>query len=131
MQKYLSIFLTAYKNQHVYMSDIIGVNVMFVLRILVIIILYRAIFEMSGGGKIAGYSLVDLAWALIVAQAVVTSKPRTTADISNDIKTGKITTYLLNPVPYIWFKFFHGFSQFLASIIPGLIIGSIVGILML
>ncbi len=118
MQRYLSIFLIAYKNHHVYLSDILGMNVIFVLRIIVIITLYRAIFEMSGGVNVGGYSLEQLSWALIITQAIVTSKPRTTYDISTDIKTGKIVTYLLNPVPYVWFKFFQGFSQFLGSIIP-------------
>ena len=112
MQRYLSIFLTAYKNHHVYLADIVGMNVIFVLRIIVIITLYRAIFEMSGGMNIGGYSLEQLSWALIITQAIVTSKPKTTTEISSEIKTGKIVTYLLNPVSYVWFKFFQGFSQF-------------------
>ncbi|MDD2916933.1 MAG: ABC-2 family transporter protein [Candidatus Gracilibacteria bacterium] len=127
MQKYLSIFLIAYKNHHVYLTDILGMNIIFVLRVVVIITLYRAIFEMSGGASVGGYSLEQISWALIITQAIVTSKPRTTNDISTDIKTGKIVAYLLNPVSYVWFKFFQGFSQFLANIIPGLLIGAIVG----
>ena len=131
MQRYLSIFLTAYKNHHVYLADIVGMNVIFVLRIIVIITLYRAIFEMSGGVNVGGYSLEQLSWALIITQAIVTSKPKTTTEISSEIKTGKIVTYLLNPVSYVWFKFFQGFSQFFWNIIPGLIIWGIVGILFL
>lgn len=131
MHKYLSIFSTAYKNHHVYLTDILGMNVIFVLRIIVIITLYRAIFEMSGGSQVGGYSLEQLSWALIITQALVTSKPRTTAEVSTEIKTGKIVTYLLNPVPYVWFKFFSGFSQFLGNIIPGLIIGGVVGVVFL
>lgn len=131
MQKYLSIFLTAYKNHHVYITDIVGMNIVFVLRILVIITLYRVIFETSGGANVGGYSLEQLSWALIITQCIVTSKPKTTSEISTEIKTGKIIAYLLNPVPFIWFKFFQGFSQFLGNIIPGLIVGGIVGVLFL
>lgn len=131
MQKYLSIFLTAYKNHHVYLTDILGMNIIFVLRVIVIITLYRAIFEMSGGASVGGYSLEQLSWALIITQAIVTSKPRTSHDVSTEIKTGKIVTYLLNPVSYVWFKFFQGFSQFLGNIIPGLIIGGMVGVIFL
>lgn len=126
MNKYLSIFAIAYKNHHVYLTDILGMNVIFVLRIIVIITLYRAIFEMSGGVNVGGYSLEQLSWALIITQAIVTSKPRTSYDISTEIKTGKIVTYLLNPISYISFKFFSGFSQFLGNIIPGLFVGIIV-----
>lgn len=132
MNKYLSIFVIAYKNHHVYLANILGMNMIFVLRVLVIITLYRAIFELSGGnGSIGGYSIEQLSWALIVTQVLVTSKPKTTSEISMEIKTGKIVIYLLNPVSYIWFKFFQGFSQFLGNIIPGLIIGFIIGVLTL
>ncbi|MDD5376840.1 MAG: ABC-2 family transporter protein [Candidatus Gracilibacteria bacterium] len=132
MHKYLSIFTIAYKNHHVYLADILGMNVIFVLRILVIITLYRAVFELSGGsGNVGGYSIEQLSWALIVTQVLVTSKPKTGTDISTEIKTGKIVTYLLNPVPYVWFKFFQGFSQFLGNILPGLVVGVTIGILVL
>lgn len=118
MQKYLSIFHIAYKNHHVHIGDVLGMNIIFVLRILVIITLYRAIFEMSPGASVGGYSLEQLSWALIITQCIVTAKPRTTSEISQDIKTGKIVAYLINPVSYVWFKFFQGFSQFLGNIMP-------------
>jgi ABC-type uncharacterized transport system permease subunit len=55
-------------------------------------------------------------YAVIIAQVIVTSAPRISDEIQFDVKSGKISTYLLNPISYIKYKFLEFFPVFLYNI---------------
>jgi len=131
LNKYFSLFYIAYRSYVAYIYDIIWVNFLYILRIIIIIFLYKSIYSF-GQGTINWYSLFDISWALIFTQSVVVSNPRVVvSDISNDVKTGKIGIFLLNPVPYVWFKFFEYFSKFLYHLLISLVIWIIMWLILL
>lgn len=124
MQKIISILLTAYKNYVVYIPDIIGNNIILVLRLVVIIILYQYLYaNYSKDDLIFWVTLTQITFWVIVAQIVSTSKPRVVDEISNDVKSGKIGVYLLNPIHYILYKFLEFFPTFLQNVAFGLLFG--------
>jgi C4-dicarboxylate transporter len=91
MQKILSILFTAYKNYVVYIPDIIWVNIILIIRLLVIITLYKYLYKnYSENDLIMWYSLIQVTYAVIITQVVVTSKPKINMEISNDVKSWKI-----------------------------------------
>ncbi len=126
---YFVIFTTGYKNYTAYIHDILWINIIFVLRIIVIVFLYKAIYSVSGTTAINGYTIQELIRSLIFVQAVVTSKPSITQEIGSDIKSGKIGVFLLNPISYIGFKFFEHMPRFLYNLCITLCIGFVVGFL--
>lgn len=122
MQKILSILFTAYKNYVVYIPDIIWVNIILVIRLLVMITLYKYLYKnYSENDLIMWYSLIQVTYAVIITQVVVTSKPKINMEISNDVKSWKIAVYLLNPINYILYKFLEFFPVFMQNIIFWLI----------
>ncbi len=132
MKKILSILFTAYKSYIVYIHDIIWLNLILILRLIVIITLYKYLYaNYSSDDLIKGYTLTQITYAVIIAQVVSSSKPRIIDEVSNDVKTGKVSVYLLNPINYIVFKFLEFFPVFIQNVWFGLIFGWLVWFLMI
>lgn len=122
MQKILTILITAYKNYIVYIPDIIGVNLILVLRLIVIITLYKYLYSSySQNDLIMWYNFIQITYAVIVAQIITTAKPRVSDEVSQDVKSWKVSVYLLNPINYILFKFLEFFPTFVQNVIFWLI----------
>lgn len=118
MNKTLSILITTYKNHIVYLADIIGINIIFVLRIIVIITLYKYLYSNFWvNDMINWFTLAQITFAVIVAQAVSTAKPKIVDEINLDVKSGKIWVYLLNPINYLHYKFIEFFPVFLHNLV--------------
>lgn len=124
MQKILSILITAYKNYIVYIPDIIWVNIILILRLIVIITLYKYLYaSYSNNDLIAWYTITQITYAFIIAQVISNSKPRVVDEISQDVKSWKVWVYLLNPINYILFKFLEFFPIFMQNVVFWLIFG--------
>lgn len=117
MKKYFQILFISYKNHTVYMYDIIWNMMIFVLRIIVISLLFKTIYTYNQTDIISWFSVIQLSIALVFAQTIAVSKPAIWHQIDSDIKSWKISSYMLNPISYIWFKFFENISTFLFNII--------------
>ncbi len=124
MKKTLAILYISYKNHTVYFKDIIGVNIILLLRILVIVMLYRFLYQSyASSGLIENYTISQVTFALVTAQILSTSKPRLSDEISLDVKSWKIASYLLNPVWYIKYKFLEFFPKFIYNVFWWIIFG--------
>jgi len=123
MKKILSILYASYKNYTTYIPDIIWINIIFVLRIIVISVLYKYLYlNFWVNNQIAWYSLDQLMYAVIIAQLTSTSKPRISDEIELDVKSWKVASYLLNPFNYVYFKFLEFFPIFIHNIVIGLVL---------
>lgn len=117
MLKIFSILITAYKNYIIYLSDILWINIILILRLTVIITLYKYLYSnYSNNDLIFWFTLTQITYWVIVAQIVSTSKPKVVDEIQNDVKSWKISVYLLNPVNYIVFKFLEFFPTFMQNV---------------
>jgi len=132
MKKILHILYISYKNYTAYLPDIVWTNIILVLRILVIGILYGYLYDnYSSDWTIAWFSIVQITYAVIIAQVVSTAKPKITDEIQMDVKSWKISSYLLNPLSYIYFKFLEFFPIFIHNIVIWLSIWLILWFLIL
>lgn len=128
LRQYAGVLSIAYKNYTVYIHDLLGINIIYVLRLLVIIFFYKAIYAINWSSlAIGGYTLEQVTRAFIFVQAIVVSKYRITDEVNIDIKTGKIAVYLLNPINYISYKFFESFSKSIYNLMISLPIGILIG----
>lgn len=122
MKKMFSILYTSYKNYIVYVPDVVWINIILVLRLLVIWILYAYLYDSFWvANKIEWYSIEQVTYAVIIAQIITTAKPKISDEIQQDVKSWKISAYLLNPANYIYFKFLEFFPIFLHNVIFWLI----------
>lgn len=128
MHKLFSLFRITYKNINVYFLDILGLNIIFILRIIVIVTLFRVLRE-TAPSMFIETSFEAVSWALVFTQIVAVMKSGIANEISEEIKSGKIVTYLLQPMNYITIKSVEFLARIFSNLTPALIIGIIVGIL--
>lgn len=125
----MSLFRITLKNTHAYIWDIVGLNLTFTLRIIVILMLFRAIRELSGTTSF-GFSFEAISWAMVFAQVVAVTRTRIGTEIETEVKSGKIALSLLQPVPYVSFKALETLARSFSAVVPSLLIGCTVAWIM-
>lgn len=127
MKKILSILITSYKNYTAYFPDVVWTNIILVLRIIVLSILYWYLYKnFWTSWKIEWYTVIQITYAVVIAQIISTAKPKLPAEIGLEVKSWKIVSYLLNPINYVYFKFLEYFPVFIYNVIIGLILWFII-----
>lgn len=102
--KYWAMFATQMVNALAYPIDLAGRSVSIVLFMWVFIHLWRVTYRSVGQQEIAGLTLGDTLWYLMLAEAIWLSKPRVSSAIAQSVRDGSIA-YVLNK-PYS-FPLYH------------------------
>jgi ABC-2 type transport system permease protein len=98
LAKYWAIFKTQLLNAAAYPLDLAARSLSIVLFMVIFFGLWRATYAAQGTGSIAGFTLRDTLWYLMLAETIVLSRPRMAQQIAQQVKDGSIA-YLLNK-PY-------------------------------
>lgn len=96
--KYWAVFTTQLQSAAAYPLDLAARSLSIVLFMVVFFGLWRAAYASQGAASIAGLSLSDTLWYLMLAETIVLSRPRMAQQIAAQVKDGSIA-YLLNK-PY-------------------------------
>lgn len=128
MYKYWHLFLISLRQRNVFLFDVLSSLFSYSIRIFLVITLYRYLNAHASADSFGGYSVRDLSWGLIFAQIATVGMPNLSWEISEDVKSGKIAVYLLNPVKYPAFKALEvlsgAFSNLLVMTVLALGIGA-------
>ena len=100
------LFLISAKQRNVYVFDVLSSLFSYSIRIFLIVTLFRYL-ESSNPGSFGGLSVKELGWGLVFAQIATVGMPNLAWVVSEDVKSGKLSVHLLNPVPYPLFKAFE------------------------
>jgi ABC-2 type transport system permease protein len=98
VKKYWAILKTQLLNSLAYPGDLASRSLSIVLFMWVFVHLWRATYRSLGQGDIAGLTLRDTLWYLMLAETIVLSKPRLSTAIAEAVRDGSVA-YLLNK-PY-------------------------------
>ena len=98
LAKYWAILRTQVVNQMTYWGDLIVQSFTILLFLWIFLQLWRTTYGASGQTQIAGLTLNDTLWYLMIAETQVLSRPRISRTVSDAVKDGSIA-YLLNK-PY-------------------------------
>lgn len=96
--KYWAVFTTQLQSAAAYPLDLAARSLTIVLFMVVFFGLWRAAYASQGAVSIAGLTLRDTLWYLMLAETIVLSRPRMAQQIASQVKDGSIA-YLLNK-PY-------------------------------
>ncbi|HYN88813.1 MAG TPA: ABC-2 family transporter protein, partial [Ardenticatenaceae bacterium] len=96
--KYWAIFKTQIINSFAYAGDLAARSLSIVLFLWIFVHLWRATYRAVGEDTIAGLTLPQTLWYLMLAETIVLSKPRLSTAIAEAVKDGSVA-YLLNK-PY-------------------------------
>jgi ABC-2 type transport system permease protein len=103
--KYLAITRTQIINSAAYPLDLATRSLMIVMFMFVFMQLWHSTYRALGQSNIAGLSLNETMWYLMIAETIVLSKPRLTNAIAEQVKDGSIAYLLNKPYNFLLYHF--------------------------
>lgn len=112
--KYLAIFRIQLANRLAYRGDLLTGSLSIIIFMWVFLQLWRVTYQAMGGGIIAGLSLEQTLWYLLMTEAIYMSKPRMARTISDAVKDGSIAYLLNKPYNFLLYQFSIGLADSLS-----------------
>ncbi len=124
--KYWAVFRTQLVNSLAYPMDLLGRSLLIVLFMWIFMNLWRVTYGSTGSHSIAGLTLVDTMWYLMMAEAVMLSKRELSETITEQVKDGSVAYLLNKPFNFILYHFAAGLGDTVLAFAGNLVIGSAV-----
>ncbi len=126
--KYLHVMKVSASNNLVYVSNFIARNFFFMFIIYIMLMLWTNIYSQKGS-TIAGFSLNQIIWYLIVTELVTLSRSNVFTEVSRDVKNGNIAYMLNKPYNYIFYSLSNSLGEIGVKLFTNVIIGVAIGFL--
>lgn len=104
LAKYWAVFVTQLQSAAAYPMDLAARSISIVLFMVVFFGLWRATYAAQGASTIAGLSLRDTLWYLMLAETIVLSRPRMAQQIAAQVRDGSIAYLLNKPYSFILYQ---------------------------
>jgi ABC-2 type transport system permease protein len=111
LNKYVAIAGTNLQNQLAYFWDFAWRSVFMVLIMFIFIQLWSATYKAQGVTRIAGLSLRDTIWYLVLAETVILGNIRFADKVAQEVRDGSIAYTLGRPYNYLLYHFAHGLGD--------------------
>lgn len=126
--KYNYITKISLSNNLVYFADFLVRNFFFVFIMYIMLMLWTNIYG-SKGGNIAGFTLNQMIWYLVVTEMITLSRSNIFTEASLDVKNGNIAYMLNKPYNYILYCFFNSLGEMGVKLLTNMLVGLFIGIL--
>lgn len=126
--KYFHVFKISLSNNLVYVGNLITRNFFFVFIVFIMLMLWKNIYGQSGE-IIAGFTLTQMIWYLIVTEMVTLSKSNVFTEASEDVKKGNIAYLINKPYNYVFYCFFNSLGEIGTKLISNMAIAIIIGLI--
>ncbi|GGG10008.1 ABC transporter permease [Paenibacillus abyssi] len=104
-KKYEAVGIITLRHQFAYITDLLLRSVFLLLILYIFIQLWQAAYQGDADAVIAGFSLQQIIWYLVFAEAITMAKPPIGAKIEEEVKSGDIAVRLIRPLSYVGFHY--------------------------
>jgi len=127
LRKYWAIFTTQLLNRLAYPADLLGHGLTIIIFLWVFIFLWRTTYRAMAAtdGSIAGQTLNQTIWYLMLAETLMLSKPRLSRLISAAVKDGSVAYMLNKPYNFLLYHFSMGLGDSLTNMIFNVLAGGV------
>lgn len=121
--KYWAIFRTQISNRFTYGGDLVSQSLTIMMFMWVFLQLWRTTYSAAGDsqGLIAGLSLRDTLWYLMMAETITMGRPRIARSISETVKDGSIAYLLNKPYNFLVYQLSVSLGDFIPNVIFNLV----------
>jgi ABC-2 type transport system permease protein len=121
--KYVAIFKTQLLNNLAYSAELAVRSLSILIYLWIFVQLWRTTYAATGQQAIAGLTLADMLWYLMLAETIVLSKPRLSTAIAEAVKDGSIAYLLNKPYHFLLYQFSVGFGDSMLRLVLNLTFG--------
>lgn len=111
LAKYVAITETNLQNQLAYFWDFAWRSVFMILIMFIFIQLWSATYQAQGVSQIAGLSLLDTIWYLVLAETVMLGNIRFADTVAQEVRDGSIAYTLGRPYNYLLYHLANGLGD--------------------
>lgn len=127
-KKYRSILSISVQNNFAYFTNFLMGTGFFIFILFVMTQLWKSIYAHKA--LIAGFSLQQVVWYLIITETIVLSKSNFHHEINNSIKSGDLAYLLIRPFSFISYHLANSLGEILPKLAAHLLVGLGLGVLL-
>ncbi len=125
ISKYAAITRINLQNNLAYVGELAYRSIFMVVILYVFIQLWRTTFGVVGSERIAGLSLPDTIWYLVMTETIMLSKIRFAGKIAEEVRDGSLAYTVSRPYSYLLYHFADGIGDTLLRLAINFGAGSI------
>jgi ABC-2 type transport system permease protein len=125
ISKYTAITRINLLNNLAYVGELTYRSIFMVVILYVFVQLWRVTFGVVGADRIAGLSLSDTLWYLVMTETIMLSKIRFAGKIAEEVRDGSLAYTIGRPYSYLLYHFFYGIGDTLLRLVINFVAGSI------
>lgn len=126
--KYVAILRTSVASNLAYVNEVIFRSLMLVTLIFVLSQLWKTTFAARGTTTLSGFSIANLVWYLVAAEAMALSLPQLTRRIDQEVRSGQLAYLLGRPCSYVLYNYAHYLGERLVRFILNSIVGALLAL---
>ena len=126
IRKYRAVLQISIASNLAYIMEVVFRALMLVAIVFILSQLWKTTFSIRGASTLGGFSVSDMVWYLIAAEAVAMSLPALTKRIDQEVRSGQLAYLLSRPCSYI----LYNFAQYLGERVVRFIMNCLVGIIL-
>lgn len=123
ISKYLAIFTTQLANRGAYPLDLAAQSASIMIFLFVFMQLWRTTYSAAGQTTLAGLTLHDTLWYLMMAETILMSSSRPSRSIAAAVKDGSIAYLLNKPYNYLLYQVAIGLGDSLMHMVFNILFG--------
>ena len=102
--KYLAVGRVALATQAAYRLEMLLRTLFLAMILYVFVQLWSVTYEAMGRQTVAGFSVAQMIWYLMVTESILISRPRMTLEIDGEVRAGDVAYQLIRPYDYVLFR---------------------------
>lgn len=127
--KYWAISVITAKSSLIYITDTILRQIFLAVIIFTFSQLWSVTYRVTGQTTIAGFSVVQMLWYLVLTEAIMLGQVRAAAAMDDDVKSGQIAYTLSRPYNFILYHYATYIGETLVRIPANILLGGAVAAL--
>jgi len=127
--KYLAVGRITLASQAAYFSEMLLRTLFLAMILYVFLQLWTVTYETLGRETVAGFSVAQMIWYLMITESIVLSRPRITLEIDVEVRAGDVAYQLIRPYDYVLFRLARYLAERLLRLAICLAIGTALALL--
>ncbi len=123
--KYVAITRINLQSNLAYVGEFAYRSIFMVLILYVFVQLWRTTYSVVGTDQIAGLTLADTVWYLVMTETIMLSKIRFAGKVAEEVRDGSLAYTVSRPYSYLLYHFFHGIGDTLLRMVINFLAGGI------
>ena len=129
IRKYRAVLEISIASNLAYVMEIVFRALMLIAIVFILSQLWKTTFSIRGASTLSGFSVSDMVWYLVAAEAVAMSLPALTKRIDQEVRSGQLAYLLSRPCSYVLYNFAQYLGERLVRFIMNCIVGAILALL--